>query len=146
MDIWEPLMTSHTTLPTDDQLLVLDIELYCLICVYVMTLWFALANLYRFLIKQKWYTTWLVTFFYILSIMVLTTRIAQYCESIQFNAYLYNVTLDSPALSELVHYPRKISTCLTLADYSATSLGYVQLASLCELAIVMRFSIYHRRY
>ena len=53
MDIWEPLMTSHTTLPTDDQLLVLDIELYCLICVYVMTLWFALVNLYRFLIKQK---------------------------------------------------------------------------------------------
>ena len=78
--------------------------------------------------------------------MVLTTRISQYCEAIRFNSFLNGLTLDSPAISDMIHYPRRVGICQTLADYSAISLGYVQLASLCELAIVMRFSIYHKRY
>ena len=38
---------------------------------------------------------------------------------------------------------RRIGVSQTGSDYSKYALGYYQLQSMCELAIVIRFSVYH---
>ena len=71
-------------------------ELYMLILVYIFTLMFAFYNIYAYLWKQQRYRTWLVTFFYILAIIVLTTRLAQY----MFSIYLNTLLIDKEHLLE----------------------------------------------
>ena len=44
---------------------------------------------------------------------------------------------------DFVHLIRKVGTCLTFSDFSKYALGFIQLASMCELAIVIHFSVYH---
>ena len=133
-------------LPSENELTALNTELCILLMIYTLTLFFAIYNIMMYLVKQKRYSTWLVTLFYVLSVIILVTRFAQYCVEIKFNNFMRGKTPNSPALSQFIHYPRKMATCQTLADYSNFSLGFVQLASLCELAIVLRFSIYHRKH
>ena len=42
-----------------------------------------------------------------------------------------------------MHTYRKIGQSFVYADYSKIALGFVQLASMCRLAIEIRFSVYH---
>lgn len=56
--------------------------------VWVFTLVFTFYNIYAYLWKQQRYRTWLVTFFYLLAVIVLTTRLAQYIYSIVLNKML----------------------------------------------------------
>ena len=79
-------------IPSESELNALNIELSILISIYILTIFFALYNIIMYLWKQKRYSTWLMTFFYLFSLMVLITRISQYCYSIKFNNFMKNVT------------------------------------------------------
>ena len=61
--------------PTESQINGLTIEVYVLIVIYMFTITFTMYNIYAYLWKQRRYQTWLVTFFYILAMIVLTTRV-----------------------------------------------------------------------
>ena len=139
-------------LPTESQIKELTLGVYIYIMIYVFTITFTIYNIVEYLWKQQRYRTWLVTFFYILAIIVLTTRLAQYFFTLVLNhdlvekIDLYN-TNSTAALdanyTSIVHTYRKIGQCLTYSDFSKIALGFVQLASMSRLAIEIRYSVYH---
>ena len=65
-------------LPTEDQLSVLSIEIYCLVAIYLMTLIFTVYNISAYLIRQRRYKNWLITIFYIFCVIVLISRMIEY--------------------------------------------------------------------
>ena len=78
-------------LPTASEIRGLTIEVYILIAIYVLTLAFTFYNIYAYLWKQRRYRTMLITFFYIFALIVLTTRIFQYCFTLSLNAKAINI-------------------------------------------------------
>ena len=80
----------------------------------------------------------------------MTTRLAQYL----FSIYLNKLLIDKEKLyandqaaaiaadyTNIVKTYRKIGQCMTYCDYSKIALGFVQLASMCRLAIEIRYSV-----
>ena len=139
-------------LPSEGQIKGLTLEVYIVIMIYVFTITFTVYNIVEYLWKQQRYRTWLVTIFYILAIIVLTTRLAQYVFTLFLNhaivgkieLYNTNATAAMDAnYTNIVHTYRKIGQCLTYSDFSKIALGFVQLASMCRLAIEIRYSVYH---
>ena len=57
-----------------------------MISLYFLTLGFTLYNTVRFVFGQQRYKNWLITVFYVLSIFVLTFRLAYYFEVNKFFA------------------------------------------------------------
>ena len=66
------------TIPTAKELEGLMIECYCIISVYVVALVFATYNIIVFVIMQRKYKNWLISIFYLLTLMVLISRMVQY--------------------------------------------------------------------
>ena len=56
-----------------------------MMAIFIATLCFTVHNIIVFLIRQKRYRNWLVTVFYIFSILVLVTRILQYIFAFNLN-------------------------------------------------------------
>ena len=144
--------TTLAKLPAANQIRGLTIEAYILIAIYVLTLLFTFYNIYAYLWKQRRYRTMLITFFYVFALIVLTTRITQYCFTITLNNQLeviLNLFNSDPAAAfakdytSVVKLYRKIAQCLTYSDYSKIALGFVQLCSMARLAIEIRYSVYH---
>ena len=55
-----------------------------MIAIYCMTLIFALYNSYFFVWRQKRYKNWIISAFYIFSVLVLIFRICYFMESVVF--------------------------------------------------------------
>lgn len=65
-------------IPTSAELQGLMIECYCIITVYVVALVFATYNIIVFVIMQRKYKNWLISIFYLLTLIVLISRMIQY--------------------------------------------------------------------
>ena len=131
-------------IPRDQQLDELSVEIYCLLGVYSLTFIFAVYNVVAYLWLQRRYKNWLISGFYILSLIVLILRMVQYAYILQ----LYGLIQDHKDRSKeelLIHNfedfirtTRHIGAFFLGADYSKYALGFCQLASMAELAIVIR--------
>ena len=118
-----------------------------MLCIYLLTLVFALLNIYFFVIKQKRYKNWLITIFYIFSFLVLAFRICYYCAVLtiyaEMETHLENIRehpyriLKEP-FGDIIHTSRFIGIFFLSADYIKYALGFFQLASIAELTIVIR--------
>ncbi len=85
----------------------------------------------------------LISSFYILSLIVLTSRMVQYAYTLK----LYGLILDHKDKSKaellvhnfenFIHTSRRIGAFFLGADYSKYALGFCQLASMAEIAIVI---------
>ena len=144
--------TTIAKLPSANQIRGLSIELFILIAIYALTLLFTLYNIYAYLWKQRRYRTMLITFFYIFAMIVLTTRITQYCFTLTLNNQAEDIINEfntNPAAALVMDYTsvvktyRKVAQCFTYSDYSKIALGFVQLCSMARLAIEIRYSVYH---
>ncbi len=123
-----------------------------MLCIYLLTLTFAIYNIYTFLVKQKRYKNWLITIFYIFSFLVLAFRICYYCAVLKIYAEMeeHNREIieqikehplhpfDGISFSDIIHTTRLIGCFFLSADYIKYALGFFQLASIAELTIVIR--------
>ena len=137
-------------IPTEDQLKGLKIEVIVLICVYTVALGFVFHNIIRYLWFQRKFRVFQISIFYVLSLMVITFRILQYSGSIKLynsiDEFLYEDGLVKILFKNFqpeVSLVRQIGLMQIGSDYSKYALAFYQLASMCELAIVIRFSVYH---
>ena len=100
-------------LPSANQIRGLSIELYILIPIYALTLLFTLYNIYAYLWKQRRYRTMLITFFYIFAMIVLTTRITQYCFTLTLNSQAEDIINEfntNPAAAFVMDYTSVVKT------------------------------------
>ena len=65
-------------IPTQDALQALTIELYFVQAVFLLTICYTLYNIVAYLTLQKRFKNWLITLFYILSMMVLVSRVTEF--------------------------------------------------------------------
>ena len=120
-----------------------------LLPIYVFTLGFDIYNVVKYLIGQGRWRNWLLTIFYVLSNLVLISRILEYCVLLKFYSIMEDVVsidyLTDPVpnekLIEALNYSHWVGYLYVSADYIKYALGYFQLASMAELAIAIHNSI-----
>ena len=136
-------------IPTEEQIQRLKIEVYILIVIYMVTILFVIHNIVRYLWLQYKFKVFQISIFYILALCVLIFRIWQYIGTL----ILYTDLQDFLCLGYFkilakdykpeIDMVRHIGVSQTGSDYSKYALGFYQLQSMCELAVVIRFSVYH---
>lgn len=109
---------------------------------YVLTLLFLLYNSSVFLIRQKRYKNWLISLFYVLSFLVIVCRIGYYAEVLRMYAVIEDHLDDDKSqyqhnYIDVVYAVRRLGIFFLSADYTKYALGFFQLASMAELAVVI---------
>ena len=123
--------------------------MYCLIAIWVIAYAFTLHNIFRYLIRSNKHRNWLIVTFYALSIVVLSFRLLQFSFTLKLY-YEINYFAVMPIFKVLrqdfepaVIAAKNVGIFYLISDYSKFALGAFQLASMAELALVIRFSVYH---
>ena len=80
--------SSFAKVPSERQIDGLQVEICVLIFIYLVTIAFTMYNIVVYLWKQHRYRIWLVTFFYVLAMVVLSARITSYVYSFLLNHML----------------------------------------------------------
>ena len=108
--------------------------------IYLCVIAFNLHNVVLYLIMQKRYKTWLITIFYLLSNVVLVSRITYYILCIVYYTYLDNggAVIENEQSAE---YLRKILFARVIALYAKIALGFFQLALVLQLALLLTKNI-----
>ena len=116
----------------------------------MLVLGFTVHNIVKYVVMQKRYKSWLVVIFYVLSVIVLISRILQFMITTYFYSYLDKIfnqfttrELITTDYNDMVDIFRKIGYFYITADYSKFALGWFQLASMSELAIAIQFEVTH---
>ena len=66
------------TIPTQNALKALTIEIYFVQAVFLLTICYTGYNIVAYVTLQKRFKNWLITLFYILSMMVLVSRVTEF--------------------------------------------------------------------
>lgn len=132
--------------PESSKIRGLSIETWCLMGLYLLTLCFTVFNIVAYIWLQKRYKNWLISSFYALTLVVLIFRILQDAFVLKF----YSLIPPNPPNPSSQQYPntnepiqdiantiRVILVFFFVADYSKYALGFIQLASMAELTIII---------
>lgn len=146
-------MESGTTvnycIPTTQEFKALSIEVCCLIFIWLVVYGFTLHNICRYLVRSNKHRNWLIVAFYALSICVLTFRLLQFAftlnlyHEINYFAVMPKFKVLRQDFSPAVMAAKNVGIFYLISDYCKYALGAFQLASMAELALVIRFSVYH---
>ena len=74
--------------PTSGQLTGLTVEVSIMIAIYTLTLIFTIHNIVQYIWRQRRYKNWLISLFYILSVIVLVSRIFYFSYVLNFYALI----------------------------------------------------------
>lgn len=138
------------SIPSNNQLEGLRIEVYFLFGIYTATLIYATFNVYVFLIGQKRFKNILISATYFFSIVVLVNRMCLYIYILRLYNQMENhidefkenpLSIPTARFSDMVDTSRHLGCFYEAADYGKLALGFVQLASMAELAIVIRYTV-----
>ena len=119
---------------------VLQVICFLMSVIYLCVIAFNLHNVVFYLIMQKRYKTWLITIFYVLSNVVLVSRITFYILCVFYFIYLDNgggVIENEESALQL----RKLLFARVMALYAKIALGYFQLALVLQLALLLTKNI-----
>ena len=94
----------------------------CMIAIYICTLCFNIHNVILYLIKQKRYKTWLIAIFYLISEIVLISRISYFI--IDGNNLIYLRDGGVSTSDEFVHGVMKALVARTISLYAKIALGF----------------------
>ena len=115
--------------------------------IFIGTFGFTVYNIVAYVTFQRRFKNWQIFLFYFLSVVVLLSRIVEFIYiQKMYNAltkveqlYFEMKPLDRPSISldELIYNIKMLGIFFLLADFSKFALGYVQLASMAELALAI---------
>ena len=128
------------TIDTKGQIITM-VALNCIMfLVYFATMLFTIHNTYKYLVKQKRYKTFTVGFFYLLSLVVLVTRMSEYIFFCIMSLQLDNwKDLENKEHQLIKRFTDElfmhIGSCQVIGDFVKTALGFFPVASMVELSL-----------